>query len=161
MTWPEPPRIKYESSLVTFTEIPDEISLCFNITGCPCNCKGCFEPWLQQDCGDRLTMDVINEALEKHKHVTCFCFMGGDRYPDDVAVLTMELHRLYPNLKIAMYSGLAKMHPFLSKVLDYYKVGPYIEEFGPLNIKTTNQRLYKKENGEWVDITYKFQKERV
>lgn len=93
-------------------------------------------------------MDVINEALEKHKHVTCFCFMGGDRYPDDVAVLTMELHRLYPNLKIAMYSGLAKMHPFLSKVLDYYKVGPYIEEFGPLNIKTTNQRLYKKENGE-------------
>jgi hypothetical protein len=27
--------------------------------------------------------------------------------------------------------------------------------------KTTNQRFYKKVNGEWEDITYRFQKERV
>ena len=37
-------KIKYESTLITFTEIPDEISLCLNISGCPCHCEGCFEP---------------------------------------------------------------------------------------------------------------------
>lgn len=37
-------KMKYESTLITFTEIPDEISLCLNISGCPCHCEGCFEP---------------------------------------------------------------------------------------------------------------------
>ena len=30
-----------------------------------------------------------------------------------------------------------------------------------LNKKTTNQKFYKKENNKWIDITYKFQKERA
>ena len=25
----------------------------------------------------------------------------------------------------------------------YYKIGPYVEERGPLNKKTTNQKMYK------------------
>ena len=45
---------------------------------------------------------------------------------------------------------------------DYIKLGPYSEEFGPLNSVTTNQRMYKvvKQNGnyELVDITNKFWK---
>ena len=41
---------------------------------------------------------------------------------------------------------------------DYIKLGPYIEEFGPLNSKTTNQRFYKVSDGELVDITSKFWK---
>ena len=73
-------RIKYESTLVTFTEVPDEISLCLNISGCPCCCEGCFEPWLREDCGDTLTYDVLAELIKKHPHITCLCFMGGDRY---------------------------------------------------------------------------------
>ena len=55
---------------------------------------------------------------------------------------------MYPHLKFAMYSGATEMNPFLSKILDYYKIGPYIEEKGPLNKKTTNQVFYKKENGD-------------
>ena len=158
MTWPEGPRIKYEDTLVTFTEVPDEISLCFNITNCPCRCEGCFEPWLREDRGDRLTMDVLRAEIAKHPHITCICFMGGDRFYDEVAILTMECRREYPNLKFAMYSGVQEMNPFLSKVLDYYKVGPYIAAAGPMDKKTTNQRFYKKVNGEWEDITYRFQK---
>ena len=154
-------KIKYESTLVTFTEVPDEIALCFNVSGCPCNCEGCFEPWLREDIGEVLTYEVLKELYLKNKHCSCICFMGGDRYYDDIAVLTMFLKRDFPNLKVAFYSGGQEMNPFLSKILDYYKVGPYVEKYGPMNKTTTNQRFYKKENNEWVDITYRFQKEKI
>lgn len=74
--------------------------------------------------------------------------MGGDRYYDDITVLTMEFRREHPELKFAFYSGRQEMNPRVAQVIDYYKVGPYIAKLGPLNKKTTNQRLYKKENGE-------------
>lgn len=154
-------RIKYESSLVTFTEVPDEISLCFNITGCPCFCQGCFEPWLRDDTGNILDYAVLESQIASHPHITCICFMGGDRYYDDIAVLVMELKREYPQLKFAMYSGRNEMNPFLSKILDYYKVGPYVESCGPLNNPNTNQHFYKKNNNQWEDITYRFQEKKI
>jgi hypothetical protein len=41
------------------------------------------------------------------------------------------------------------------------KIGPYIEQKGPLNKESTNQRLYEIKNGEKFDITYKFWKKNV
>lgn len=154
-------KMKYESTLVTFTEIPDEISLCFNITGCPCQCRECFEPWLAEDSGMELNYAVLEAEIASHPHITCVCFMGGDRYYDDISILVMELKREYPQLKWAMYSGRSQMNPFLSTILDYYKIGPYIPEKGPLNKNTTNQVMYKKIDGEWKDITYRFQEKKV
>ena len=154
-------KIKYESSLITFTEVPDEVSLCLNISGCPCFCQGCFEPWLQEDIGTELTYAELERLILKNPHITCVCFMGGDRYYDDIATLITELRCNYPHLKWAMYSGRQEMQPFLSKILDYYKIGPYIEEKGPLDNPNTNQIFYKKENNEWINITYRFQTKKV
>jgi len=155
-------KMKYDSILVTFTEVPDEIALCFNITGCPCHCQGCFEPWLQEDKGMELNNAVLEAQIDSHPHISCVCFMGGDRYYNNIAVLIMEVRRKYPHLKWAMYSGRDEMHPFLSTLLDYYKVGPYIEKCGSLDKETTNQRFYKKVGDNmWKDITYRFQKKKV
>ena len=154
-------KIKYESTLVTFTEVPDEITLCFNISGCPCHCEGCFEPWLKDDIGVELTTAVLEAEIVSHKHITCVCFMGGDRYYNEMAVLIMEVHRDFPDLKWAFYSGRQEMVPFLEPLLHYYKVGPYIAARGPLNKETTNQVFYKKINGKWEDITYRFQIKKV
>ena len=87
--------------------------------------------------------------------------MGGDRFYDEISVLIMELRCYFPKLKWCMYSGRQEMNRHLATLVDYYKVGPYIAEAGPMDKKTTNQRFYKKENEAWVDITYRFQKERV
>lgn len=154
-------RIKYESTLVTFTEVPDEISLCLNISGCPCYCEGCFEPWLREDCGDTLTYDVLAELIKKHPHITCLCFMGGDRYYQDMADLIKQGKKVFPKLKWAMYSGRQEMNSIIEPWLDIYKVGPYIAAAGPLNVKTTNQIYYVRENGAWIDKTYLFQKEKI
>ena len=40
------------------------------------------------------------------------------------------------------------MNDELSQLLDYYKIGPFIPKYGPLNEKTTNQRMYKKVDGQ-------------
>lgn len=162
MSWEVPyQHMKYESALVTFTEVPDEISLCINITGCPCHCEKCFEPWLAEDAGNILDYAELQRLIEAHPHITCICFMGGDRWYDSIAVLILELRIHYPKLKWAMYSGRPTMHPFLSTILNYYKIGPYIEEYGPLNKNTTNQKFYQKIADEWVNITYRFQEKKV
>ena len=162
MSWVVPfQHMKYESAMVTFTEVPDEISLCINVTGCPCKCKNCFEPWLAEDTGTELNYAELQRLIEENPHITCVCFMGGDRWYDDLSILIMEMRREFPNLKWAFYSGRQEMHPFLPQVLDYYKVGPYLEERGPLNKKTTNQIFYKKINDIWVDNTYRFQQEKI
>jgi hypothetical protein len=36
----------------------------------------------------------------------------------------------------------------LWNTLDYYKIGPYVPQFGPLNSTTTNQHMYKRVNNE-------------
>lgn len=153
--------IKFESTLVTFTEVPDEITLCFNISGCPCCCEDCFEPWLQEDCGDTLTYTIFAELIKRHPHISCVCFMGGDRYYKQIADLIRYAKQEFPQLKWAMYSGASKMNEIVEPLLDIYKIGPYIPKFGPLNLKTTNQTYYVRENGAWIDKTYLFQKEKI
>lgn len=153
--------LKYESTLVTFTEVPDEISLCFNLTLCPCHCQGCFEPWLAEDSGTILTITEIEKWLLKKPHCTCICFMGGDNDHESLVQLCREIRQLWPHLKLAMYSGCHKWDEKVAQVLDYYKVGPYIPQAGPLNKSTTNQRFFKKEGNEnWQDITYRFQEKK-
>lgn len=150
--------LKYESTLVTFTEVPDEIALCFNLTRCPCRCPGCFEPWLAEDGGIPLTLDAILELYHKKIHCSCICFMGGDNDHEALIQLCRQLRIVLPHVKIAMYSGLSTFDQNLAEELDYYKVGPYHQEQGPLNSPTTNQVFYKKEdNGNWQDITFRFQ----
>lgn len=152
-------KIKYESTLVTFTEVPDEISLCFNITGCPCHCEGCFEPWLWEDYGTELTSAVLEAEIGKHPHITCICFLGGDGRYEELSELLKEMRKKHPDLKLAMYSGIPGIVELVGQYLDYYKIGPYDPECGPLNKKTTNQKFFKREDGQWIDITYRFQKE--
>lgn len=155
-------KLKYESTLVTFTEVPDEIALCFNISGCPCNCQDCFEPWLRDDIGSVLDAAVLEAEIASHPHISCVCFMGGDRHPDQIAQLIANVREKFPHLKWAMYSGKTVWVDELAKQLDYYKIGPYMPQFGPLNVETTNQIMYKKiKNDEWQDITYRFQEKKV
>jgi len=155
--------IKNETTVV-FSEIPDEITLAINVTNCPHHCKGCHSPYLREDIGDELTTDILDELVKKNEGITCVLFMGEGKDEDALKKLILYLENTYPELKIGLYTGLNEVNDkFYWDILDYLKIGPYIEEYGPLNKKTTNQRMYKSEilsNGEtkWNDITNKFWK---
>ena len=161
--------IKYTETQVTFSEIPDEISLCINISNCPHRCFGCHSPHLQEDVGEELTPEVLDKLIEDNKGITCVCFMGEGGSLFEIAYLS-ELVHLKHNLKTAWYTGLdfslnslgdVVVRPVITNSFDYIKTGPYIESLGPLNKKTTNQRMYKKVSDKPIkfeDITYKFWK---
>ena len=80
--------LKYTTNLVTFSEVPDEISLCINISNCPHHCPSCHSPELRGDIGEPLTETVIEDLLTSNRGVTCVCFMGGDAEPLEVNKLS-------------------------------------------------------------------------
>ena len=159
--------LKYVNYDITFQEIPDEITLCINISNCPCHCKGCHSSYLAEDIGEKLTLDKIYKLIENNEGITCICFMGGDSSPKEIDMFARCIKDLY-DIKVAWYSGRQELSKYINlKYFDFIKLGPYIEEFGPLNSKTTNQRFYQVlkshyEDGtsgyELLDTTYKFWK---
>lgn len=159
--------LKYVNTEITFSEVPDEITLCINISNCPCHCKGCHSPYLAEDIGEPLNRVSIAKLIEENKGITCVCFMGGDSNPTVIEALAIIVKNHYPKLRVAWYSGRQTLpYAFSLKWFDYIKLGPYIEELGPLNSKTTNQKFYQVCNMasideepryELIDITYKFQ----
>lgn len=146
--------IKYIETLIGFSEVPDEISLCINLTNCPIKCSKCHSSYLQQDIGDELTKEKLIELINKNKGITTVCLMGGDNDPDSITVLARVIQQ--QGLKSAWYSGRDSIGNI--KYLDYIKIGPYIEEYGPLNKNTTNQKFYKIINNKLQLITDKFWK---
>lgn len=151
--------LKYVDTKVVFAEIPDEITLAINISGCPCNCKGCHSSYLAKDIGEPLDLQHLTNLIDSNKGISCVCIMGGDANPSEVDDIAQDIKEYYPELKVGWYSGRQELSKDIELGnFDYIKLGPYKEEFGPLNSKTTNQRFYKVSNGELVDITSKFWK---
>lgn len=176
--------LKYTDTEVTFAEIPDEITLCINLSNCPCHCEGCHSSYLAGDIGEVLTFSRIEKLLKRNKGITAVCFMGGDNdpklvnhyaslirhmlvavpfvYPQgcgELTGITVIRHLCLNPIKIGWYSGRQELSKEIDlNNFDYIKLGPYLKECGPLNCKTTNQRFYAIVDGEMVDITHKFWK---
>ena len=152
--------LKYTNTQVTFREIPDEITLCINISGCPIRCPDCHSKELWEDIGTELSFDELKRLIEQNNGITCVCFMGGDSDKWYIRELTQYINNLYPNLKVAWYSGSDESSPVMLSSLDYYKYGSYKKQFGGLDQKTTNQRLFYINRDKEIadDITYKFWK---
>lgn len=151
--------LKYLNTQVTFAEVPDEITLCINITGCKNGCKNCHSSYLAQDIGTELTFNEVRELIKKNSGISCIALMGGDAEPDKINTLASFIIDHYGSIKVAWYSGRQELNNNIDLCnFDYIKLGPYKEEFGPLNSRTTNQRFYKVNGKELVDITNKFWK---
>ena len=137
--------MKYVDTAVTFAEIPDQICLCINISGCQFRCPDCHSKYLWEDTGTELTPEVLDQLIVNNPGISCICLMGGTE--EEILHLLKSSKKIW-NLKRAWYTGQSEIpnNYALLMLLDYIKVGPYIAEKGPLNSKTTNQRLYKIEH---------------
>ncbi len=152
--------LKYTDYDIVFQEIPDEVTLAVNLSGCPHRCKGCHSPHLQQDIGEELNEGALSRLLQLYEHsITCICFMGGDAHAEEVCQLANHIRMGWKGkLNTAWYSGNSNLHPMATGRFDYVKTGPYLEALGGLNKKTTNQRLYRFTGGSFKDITAEMQK---
>lgn len=172
--------LKYVDTKVVFQEIPDEITLAINISNCPCHCPGCHSSYLAEDIGKELTWsgwstkdsDSLFDLIKKHRGITCVAFMGGDSDPRSINSLAEKIKWTNSNVqpyvkewngeerwqwnpvKVAWYSGRKELSWDINvENFDYIKLGPYIEEKGPLSSRTTNQVMLQIDNSYGKPIT--------
>lgn len=160
--------LKYVDVLVSFSEFPNEISLCINISGCPNHCVGCHSSYLANDIGEVLNEESLQKLIESNIGISCVGLLGGDQNPSYVNTLAKFIKGTFPNLKVGWYSGKSTLAPEIDlNNFDFYKLGPYKEEYGPLTSPTTNQRFYSRGKylykmsaypNEWYDVTNWFWK---
>jgi anaerobic ribonucleoside-triphosphate reductase activating protein len=97
--------------------------------------------------------------------------MGGDNDLPKLHTLAEYVKTHHDPLKTAWYTG-SYLHPTMDRpicqVFDYIKMGPYVEELGPITSRNTNQRFYTKGSAMkkmdanphmWYDTTDKFWKD--
>lgn len=150
--------IKYKNYMVVFEEIPDKVTLAVNITNCQNKCIGCHSPELKENIGTELTKEEVDKMIKENDGINCFLFMGEGNDKEGLISLMQYIKDKHPSLRLALYSGREKVEGELLRYLDYVKVGPYIEKFGPINKPTTNQRLYKIVGNLQIDVTKEFWK---
>ena len=153
--------VKYVTTEITFCEVPDKICRTFSISNCGGSCPGCHSPYLRDDNGHELTEDILFSFFEKDKmYVDCYVFLGEG---NDIE----GIKRLFGACKTAgfdvcLYTGkpIFDINNGFFGILDYLKVGPFIEELGGLDKKTTNQKfyhvIYNDKGYELIDMTWKF-----
>lgn len=155
--------LKYLYCKEVFAEVPSEITLGVSISGCQIRCPGCHSRELWEDKGILLTIEELQNLLDKHKGTTTLLLLGGEH---DIDTLTELIQYAYKKVKTAWYCGLdmiPKDKLGIMQYLDYLKLGHYDHELGGLNSPTTNQRFYQIEHqgdGSYYehDITFKFKK---
>ncbi len=152
--------LKFTDVKVVFAEIPDQITLAINISGCPCACPGCHSSYLAGDVGEPLTDRRVEELLAKHDSVSCISIMGGDGDPSEVSRVAALIKHLSPTMLVGWYSGRDELSLDIDLAnFDYVKIGSYQEALGPLDSPTTNQRLYRVDGDNALqDITIRLQR---
>jgi anaerobic ribonucleoside-triphosphate reductase activating protein len=165
--------LKYQEVLVGFSEVPEEIALCINISGCPIHCEGCHSPHLWENTGENLTEESLNNLVCSNPGITCVAFMGGDGEPEEIFKLAKWV-KDNTRLKVCWYKGTYLYTHFRGNYdmflyFDYIKSGAYIKRRGGLDNPNTNQRFYKITSSlisefaegkictpHFEDLTYKF-----
>lgn len=150
--------LKYLNTMVTFSECPEEIALCINLTNCKIRCRGCHSPQLWKNIGTPLTVSKLKELIENNKGITIITFMGGDTEPWNVDALACWIKNHY-QIKVGWYSGKDVLSEHIDPIhFDVIKIGHYDKTLGGLDSKTTNQRYYKVIDGHLEDYTKLFWK---
>ncbi len=155
--------MKFDRYDIVMQEIPGEITLMFTVTNCPHLCNGCHSEHLRSNTGTKLTRELLSEIYSKYKNkITNILFLGGDSHKDDILDRSEFIKKNSEGkVKVSMYSGCDMVDSDLASTLDYYKVGSWQEEFGPLDDPSTNQKLFKRIDGNLVDVTHKFWKSKI
>ena len=85
--------LKYTNTDIVFQEIPDEVTLAVNLSGCPCRCPGCHSPQLWGDIGEPLT-----RLKERHPNLKTAWYSGRTLLAKEVDLNNLDYVKLGPYL---------------------------------------------------------------
>jgi len=111
--------------------------------------------------GDNSPEEVLKLASFVRKAASKACHSALDaEFPEErlliIRGLRVESATTEAPIKTAWYSGNPNLYDNAQQYFDYIKLGKYMEELGGLNYPTTNQRFYRVEDKEMIDITERF-----
>lgn len=148
---------------ITLTEIPNRISVFFEIGNCTCHCEGCHSPelWDTNYTEPNMTLqEIIDYVREQYKlGADAVVFMGGWNN-EDVPRTTLEL--LLLELSNRYQVGIFVGDDYLGRLprlpLRWIKTGRYEKDKGGLDSPTTNQRFYEFNyySQKWEDKTKEY-----
>lgn len=137
-----------------FIEIPGQISLNIYVQGCSIGCKGCQNANLQSFIdGIGIAEDQMQDVLNRYELPTWVCWLGGE--PTDQPEDFVKFNKLFNrnNYKVCLYTGrLFKDIQHLLDNVDLVIDGPW--QGIPITQENTNQKVYRKDSNEWVNISY-------
>jgi anaerobic ribonucleoside-triphosphate reductase activating protein len=142
--------MKYYQYTIVFQEVPDEVTLAFEITNCPHKCPGCHSPHLIDDIGIELTLKHFQQIVDKYfGMITNVAFFGGEQYSE---LIDMLAYVKQLGLKTTLWTGSCAVNQAIMPHLNYLKTGPYVEELGGLQSSTTNQQYINLDTGEPIRL---------
>ncbi len=133
--------MRYSDIQIVLQEVPGEISICFNITGCPLHCDGCHSPYLwKEDSGELLTENKYLNVLKKYqKMASTVLFMGGEWHEKELENFLSIAQKM--NFSTCLYTGLEDVSPRIKSKLTWLKTGAWKQNLGGLESPKTNQRF--------------------
>lgn len=140
--------------MVTFEEVPTEVTLSLSISNCQNHCPGCHSAELSRNIGTELTDEELDRLITENAGVGCVLLLGEGNDGPRLIELASKIKN--HNLKAALYSGRDNVENELWDAFDYVKIGRWIQALGPLNNRHTNQRLYRVEGNKRINITERF-----
>ena len=125
---------------IVLQEVPGEISLCFSISGCSIQCKGCHSPFLwKEKTGKLLTEQYYKKLLDLYGGMAfCVLFMGGEWHEEEL-IENLQLAKR-KNFKTCLYTGEENVSKEILSELTWIKTGKWNAQLGGLDSKTTNQK---------------------
>ena len=149
--------LRYLYSQVYTAEVPRELSLGIAVLGCNVHCPDCHSQHTwdinSQGQGIDLTTDELDKLIASQPWVSCILFYGGEWDTPFLESLMKYIRKNY-EYRLALYSG-RNLDFFyqtsIPSLIDFLKIGPYRKDLGGLIYPSTNQRLYRLENGKVVE----------
>lgn len=148
---------------ITLTEIPNRISVFFEIGNCTCHCDGCHSPelWDTNYTRPNMTVQEIIDYVDEQYNLgaNAVVLMGGMNnkgfHKDLFAFLLLELSTRF---QVGVYVGDDDLRWLPRLPIKWIKSGRYEKDKGGLDSPTTNQRFYEFNPvyQSWIDKTKEY-----
>lgn len=139
------------------------------VQGCHFHCKGCFNEETWSFSGGNEWDDAAKRtflALADKPYVKRISILGGeplnDENIDDIVDLMKSAKQMYPDKTITIHTGYTYeelVDRNVDKVFEYADVlvtGRYVDALKNITLRfrgSSNQRIFVKDEGQWVDRT--------
>lgn len=145
--------IRIASYSTGFSDVPGKVSLNLYAQGCKNRCSGCHNPELQSfEGGFSINLFDMGLIVSRHMLPNWICWLGGDITYQEAAFL--EFNKYFKSIEypICLYTGrkFEDVQNLLENV-DLVIDGPW--EGIPVTDIRTNQRIFLKQNGNWIKVT--------